>query len=251
LINSGARLSPEEAEYVLEVPSEPGIALPTPSNQPDSDRPSAPSLSARNQLGERLETMFTFVDAVEREDSMAVHLVRFESTDEGMRIVADPDFGKYLEAESFEPLKEILDKGQLVRWQKELKKDVERQAQRFEKDQRELIAIAQMDVVQSTREDSEEMILGLQDELSAEIRHLEVAKSQRGMSEEERSARIKTLASLRRLQSLGLIVGTDSLLINGEISLIVSEALKGARIIGEGTGTRIVVHSDSLAKPRQ
>lgn len=230
LTNSGTRLSPEEAELVLAMKPE-SFTMKLPSPDPNfsgslepqieiKSPPQPPSAASRTvqlaQLGENLEVMFEFSSAVEDQSKGATRFIRFDSDANGIHVVVDPELEKHFQSGRLKPVTEELDRKKLVRWQKELEKDVSRRAKLFESEAKKL-ATVQEGAVQST----------------------------------ERADRIRTLAQIRHLQSLGITTGMDSAAISLEIGeIMTSVGLEFGEAMKE-IGKINVVRRDSLSRGRQ
>jgi len=182
--------------------------------------PEAPLFTGRTvqltRLGENLEAMFEFSDAVQGEAKTATRFIRFGSDEKGIHVVVDPEFEKQFQSGRVIPATRELDRKNLVRWKKELEKDVEKSALIFEKD-----ALILADI------------------------QLSVGQSQ------ERSDRIRTLRRIRHLQSLGVIAGVDSAAISLEIAQIVSGVNAELDVVMKDLRGITVVRSDSLSQRRQ
>ncbi|MDA1029266.1 MAG: hypothetical protein O3B41_09475 [Bacteroidetes bacterium] len=226
LTNSGTRLSLEEAELVLTMNPE-SFANSLPSPDPNFFGDTEPPLEVKSplppqvvasriiqlaQLGENLEVMFEFSNAVEDETKGATRFIRFDSDENGMHVIVDPELEKLFQSGKLKPVTEELDRKNLVRWQKELEKDASRRAKWFESEAKKL-ANVQVYEVQSA----------------------------------ERADRIQTLARIRHLQSLGITTGMDSAAISLEIGQIMT-AIGGAM---KEVGKINVVRRDSLSRRRQ
>jgi hypothetical protein len=227
LSHSGARLSPEEAELVLTMkPESFASSLPAPSSSPlpptarsmpDSPEPVVVNYPANlTRLGENLEAMFQFSSTVEGQNNTATRFIRFESDDQGIHVIVDPELEKEFRSGTFWPATDKLDKKKMVRWKKELEKDIEKRSEWFE---------------------SEAMKL-------ANLEHTEGQNL-------ERSARIKLLTQLRHLQSMGISANADSVSLSLEIANIVSSVQAEIESVIVSSRAISVVRSDSLGSRRQ
>lgn len=221
LVNSGARLSPEEAEYVLELkaPGPPGG--PTDVAPGTLPQPHSVTFDADlTRLGENLEAIFQFSDAVGHQDSTSKRSIRFETNMDGLFVVVDSMLENEYIALTSQPLKETLDQRKLIRWEKEVSQSIQEKERWFKSEEARL----------------------------AELGRFE--------ERTELNKRVESLTLVRRLQSLGVEAGIDSTAISREVELILAEALAevGAELkagLQKAANTTIVIHSDSIARRGQ
>ena len=222
LANSKARLSPEEAELVLTLQSESDEnQLPSPQSPttPPSPKVKKDLDAARAKLADNINSMIIFADVAAHEDTTSVRFFRFESGDQGLHVVIDPDIDNNVQTKRFSVVRDMLAEKNLVKWEKELERDAENSARWFERKER-MLAAAETLKVQSS----------------------------------EQSVRIQTLGRISRLQSLGATMAVDSTQISREIELIIAETMADLEVMMNEKGTTFSVRHarpDSLQRKRQ
>jgi len=222
LANSNARLSPEEAELVLNLNSDtPAGTLPTPATptSPPSRREKRDFEVARAKLADNINSMIIFADEVAHQDTTAVRFVRFETSDEGLQVVVDPNLENYFKTERFSVVKDMLTDKNLVRWEKDVERDAAKSARWFER-RDIMLAVAESSKVQTM----------------------------------EQSIRIQTLGRMNRLESLGARLAADSTQISREIELIIAETMADLEVVMDEKRTTFSVRPvrpDSVLRKRQ
>ena len=222
LANSNARLSPEEAELVLSLqPESDSSKLPSPEvpTTPPSPKTKKDVEVARAKLADNINSMIIFANEVADQDSAAVKLVRFETSDTGLHVVLDPAIENHFRSERFSVVRDMLAEKDLVKWEKDVERDAARSARWFERKEK-LLAAAETSKVQT----------------------------------QEQSIRIQTLGRMNRLESLGATLAADSTQISREIELIIAETMADLEVMLSENGTTFSVRPvrpDSLKRKRQ
>lgn len=222
LSQTRARISAEEAEILLSDPEAVEIA-PTsdqPTRSPASDTPRTlpapvPTVDKKpfnpQDLGKNLETLIRFSEAVDGDDPQTVNMIRFESDQQGLHVVLDPELEKHVKTGMFTVIMRELSDEKRIRWNASLRADVEKRNQWLIEQEKKLESLAEQD---------------------------------RNMSEEQAS-RVKRFSKMRSLQSKGAIVHIDSTLFAREIEGLMSG------IMAEVDAAIRVGRADSLARRRQ
>lgn len=212
LTSSGAKLSPEDADFVLGLTVERGAsALPTPDLPTSIENPremtpfvTEPSFTVHtwsqessDEMGERLSTMVRFADKVREmsgptgsDSDMAMSFQYI--VDDGLKVVIDTGASRFLELSEIQVLAHEMERDRVVVWESNLRSARRKHVER----------------------------LRLQSKRLEETRTFSGAISPRNM------VKIRTFERLNRLQEGGVVLQVDSSFYRLRMDLIINEALK-------------------------